>query len=105
MSLQASAWVWSAVRGIKSSPRLVLLALANYVDHRWRWTLSLKRVASDTGLTVETVRRSLRALSVAGFVRVETSPGRSSRYTLTPPENWGVERCVDRSEMVDRESP
>ena len=89
MSLQASAWVWSSVRGIKSSPRLVLLALANYVDHRWQWTLSLGRIAADTELSVETVRRSLRALSLAGFVRVETSPGRSSRYTLTPPGNSG----------------
>lgn len=101
MSLQASAWVWSSVRGIKSSPRLVLLALANYVNHEWQWTLSIKRIASDTELSEDTVRRSLRALSVAGFIRVETRSGRSSRYTLIPPENsWGSE-----VERVERESP
>jgi hypothetical protein len=51
-----------AVRGVSSSEKLLLLALANYADDKMECWPSQKRLAGDTCLSERTVRSLLKAL-------------------------------------------
>lgn len=63
MSVQALSCAF-AIRGISSSEKLVLLALANYANDKMVCWPSQERLAADTELSDRTVWASLKALEV-----------------------------------------
>jgi len=67
MSVQAISAAL-ALRGVSSSEKLLLLALANYADESMRCWPSQVRLAEDTCLTDRTVRALLAALEGRGLV-------------------------------------
>lgn len=70
MSFQAMTW---AVAQTTEKPleKFVLIMLANYAnDERQCWP-SAKRIARDTGMSCDTVRRSYKALAEQGLIELE----------------------------------
>ncbi len=52
---------------------------------------------SGRGVGLDVVKRSVEALK--GTIRVETTPGKGSRFELLPPANHGDCRCDDRQDQ------
>ena len=90
MSWQATDAVWQLDRGRDFSAKMVLLALAWRSDTDGTAWPRIGRMATDTGLGRSTVRRAIGRLSSAGLVEVIHTPGRVSRYRLTPPAAGAV---------------
>ena len=91
MSWQATDAVWKLDLGGDTGAKVVLLALAyrQGVRDDATWP-SQRRIAADTEQSRSTVREALHRLEAAGLIEVIHSPGRTSRYRLTPPESVGV---------------
>ena len=70
MSPKAQAWALP-IRGIKGSPKAVLMYLANRYNEKegYAWP-SISRIAKDTCLSVSTVNRALRSLEQAGLIAI-----------------------------------
>lgn len=70
MSFQAMAWA------VKQSPhkpqeKFVLIMLANYANESGQCWPKVKRIAHDTGLSSDTVRRSIKGLVEQGMIETE----------------------------------
>ena len=70
MSVQALSCAF-AIRGISSSEKLVLLALANFANDKMECWPSQERLAADTELGERTVWTALRNLEAAGLLSRE----------------------------------
>lgn len=75
-------------------PKLVLTMLLSRADSSGMAYPSIARLARDAGIGPATVRRALRELERAGWVRTRSEEGRSSDYQLTHPNH--SERGLDR---------
>lgn len=86
MSASATFWAWNQV--VKSSQKLVLLALANcHNDSTGQCNPSIKYISDQTGLNRKTVLSSLSALEEMGLIIPRKSSGSSNSYNLnTSPE-------------------
>ena len=88
MSPKAQAWALP-IRGIKGSPKAVLMYLANRYNEKegYAWP-SISRIAKDTCFSVSTVNRALRSLEQAGLIAIrkqklsEDGSEFSNRYYL-----------------------
>jgi len=68
--------------GIKSSDKLLLLALADRADENHQTWPGADRLIADTGLNRKTITAGIGRLSVAGLLTVQKRFGTSSVYTL-----------------------
>jgi hypothetical protein len=87
VSHRAVDWAWQTGRdkGLDSSARLVLLALANYANKTsGRCWAAVETLADDTGLGRHAVRAALARLGRAKVVEVERRPGRTSLWIFPP---------------------
>tara|TARA_S200002703_G_scaffold62566_2_gene54351 strand:+ start:4034 stop:5017 length:984 start_codon:yes stop_codon:yes gene_type:complete len=66
---------------LSSSDKLTLHTLATYLPTVHP---SVKTLARGAALDVKTVRRSIKRLTAAGWLQLETRAGRTTLYTLTP---------------------
>lgn len=70
--------------GLSPSARVLLLIIVDHAGHgRSRCTASTRTLACESGLTDRHVRRLLRGLEAAAWIRIERATGsRHSRHTL-----------------------
>lgn len=81
MSIDATRWAWQQA-DLKSSTKLVLLALADRADEHHRCFPSVRRLEVDTCLNRKTILTCLAALEDAGLLRVDRRHGAGSIYVL-----------------------
>lgn len=67
MSFQAMAWALK--QPAKTAEKFLLLVIANYADEQGRAWPSVETLARDTGMSRATVKRSMKKLEEAGYVR------------------------------------
>lgn len=67
MSIRAMQWVWD-LDGLKSGPKFVLLALADYADEEGSCFPGQDKIAARVACSVDTVARSLKILEEAGLI-------------------------------------
>ncbi|TVP84047.1 MAG: helix-turn-helix domain-containing protein [Thioalkalivibrio sp.] len=73
MALRASAWAWSL--DLPTTPKLVLLALAEHADDKGVCWPSQERIARMCGLSVRHLRRVCSELATRGLIGIEHRPG------------------------------
>lgn len=96
MSNEASTWAFS-IATLKSGPKFVLVALANYADEEHTCFPGVPKIAAMTGIAESSVREHLKVLTERGLIEVERrhrSDGSrtSNRYRLAvgqEPESGG----------------
>jgi DNA-binding transcriptional regulator YhcF (GntR family) len=60
---------WALKQPVKTTEKLLLLVISNYADEQGRAWPSVETLARDTGMSRATIKRSMRKLEDAGFVR------------------------------------
>jgi DNA-binding transcriptional ArsR family regulator len=80
MSVAAMSWAFGLK--LRSTEKLVLLALADHANDAGSCWPSNARIMEMTGLSDGAVRGALRALKAAGVVRAEARRGTSNVYAL-----------------------
>jgi hypothetical protein len=80
MSIEATNWAWK--QAVKSSTKLVLLALADRANADGKSWPSIARVATETGMDKRSVYRHIRQLVDDGLVTVLPDNGRGNSYLL-----------------------
>lgn len=78
MSYKALGWAWE-MRGLNSSEKFVLVALADLADEQNSCFPGQEYLAGMIGASVSTVRRSLKSLEKAGLIE-RSERRRSSGY-------------------------
>ncbi len=100
MSYEAINWAFS--QKVKSGPRFVLVALANYADENNSCYPSYKKLHEKTGIAVKTIGTHLKHLEAAGLIsrtqqRYDDGNFSSHRYQLhldadyTIPADLGIQ--------------
>lgn len=102
MGFAQTRWAWQC-EGLKSSERLVLLALADHTRGQGNecWP-STKRLCDMTGLHRETVFATLRTLEERRLIRIDRADGRVHRYELQRSQNRSEKPDYHQSEKPDR---
>ena len=80
MSMEATQWAWG--QSVRSTYKLVLLALADRANEHASCWPSLERIKKDTGLDIKTVRCALRDMASAGLIAAGEINGRGYSYHL-----------------------
>jgi DNA-binding transcriptional MocR family regulator len=88
MSFQAMAWAIGQPIS-NSSAKFLLVMIANYTDEKGRSWPSIPRLATDTGMSTNTVRRALAWLEQHGFIRREHRDGKQDILHLEDPSHFG----------------
>lgn len=94
MSLDASTWAWR--QRLKSSEKLVLLAMADRAGEDHKCYPSIARIAFDTGLNRKTVTAVLGRLRESGMIK---KTGRMVGHNFSVPE-YQLVGVVGREEMA-----
>lgn len=81
MSFDATRWAW-AQQGLKSSQKLVLLALADRAGDDQECYPSIARIASDTGLDRKVIMSAVTELERAELIQVVRRKGAGNVYRL-----------------------
>lgn len=97
--MSAPAFVWALERGaalkLHPSDRLVLIYLSDMANGNLICWPGQPLIERFTGLKNNTVREAIRRLTDAQLIRVETAPGKVTRYHIlrspTPANGTGVE--------------
>lgn len=79
MSWQATAWAVEQVVG-PPARKLLLLILANYADEHGICWPSQETLASNTGMSLDTVQRQTKKLQEAGFLTISRPPKRRGQW-------------------------
>lgn len=98
VSIQALQWAF--IQPVKTTPRFVLVVLADHADQAHSCYPSVGRISERTGLGASTIRRALGELQEAGLLRIEersreNGSQTSSRYYLSAP-NPDIDPLSDR---------
>lgn len=101
-----------SMRGLTPTDRLILLAYANYADHEGRGARpSVPTVAINCEVSERTVQRTLKRLTEAGYLILESRVGRADRavnsyridltgcQSVTPSQVHGVTRVSPDPEI------
>jgi DNA-binding transcriptional ArsR family regulator len=81
---------WAFIQPVKSTPRFVLVVLADHADQAHSCYPSVSRISERTGLGASTVRKALHSLQEAGLIQIQervrgNGSQTSSRYVLAAP--------------------
>lgn len=90
MSLRLMSAAWAA--NLPSTPKLVLLALADNANDEGNCAPSMKRIAQKCSLTERAVLNNINLLELGGFLLRENRQFKSNNYIITPPDTWQTER-------------
>lgn len=91
MSLRLMSAAWAA--HLPSTPKLVLLALADNANDEGNCAPSMKRIAQKCSLTERAVLNNINLLELGGFVLRENRQFKSNNYIIAPPNTWQTERA------------
>lgn len=80
MSIDATRWAWC--QHVKSSHKMVLLALADRAGENHECWPSISRLEHDTELDRKTIMSAIAQLEQLGFISVSRSLGDGNKYTL-----------------------
>lgn len=91
MSLRLMSAAWAA--NLPSTPKLVLLALADNANDEGNCAPSMKRIAQKCSLTERAVLNNINLLEKSGFLLRQNRQFKSNVYTIAPPNTWQTERA------------
>ncbi len=94
MSVDATRWAW--LQQIKSSKKLVLLALADRANKDNVCWPSVARIEGDTGLDRKTIMSAIQSMENDGILKVVRVQGVRNKYKLI---------SVDNQKSSDKEEP
>ena len=109
MSRDARDWVWS-LPDLPPSTRLLLLALAEHVQHGGTCFPGQVRLAAMCGVSERQVRNLLQELGSRGLISVQHRPGqgrgrKSNLYRLEMGNRQPVSACLERQPEIQFRSP
>lgn len=99
MSVEAMSWAF-AQRGISSSQKFVLVALADVAGETDECCPSIEDICFTTALSRESVLRALKGLCKKGLVREDAVPGEVTIYQLVGVDHYWAD---DTPQMTLRE--
>lgn len=91
MSLRLMSAAWAA--HLPSTPKLVLLALADNANDEGTCAPSIKTIMGKCSLSERAVFTNINLLEKSGFLLRQNRQFKSNNYTITPPNTWQTERA------------
>jgi len=86
MSIELMSHAWKA--SIKTSSKMVLLALCDNANEQGRCFPSIKTIALRCSMSVRSVQNQIAILMEKGYLTKQERMGRSSLYFITDPCKW-----------------
>jgi hypothetical protein len=91
MSLRLMSAAWAA--NLPSTPKLVLLALADNANDEGNCAPSIKTIMGKCSLSERAIFTNINLLEKGGFLLRQSRQFKSNIYTITPPNTWQTERA------------
>lgn len=91
MSLRLMSAAWAA--NLPSTPKLVLLALADNANDEGNCAPSIKTIMGKCSLSERAIFTNINLLEKSGFLFRQSRQFKSNIYTITPPNTWQTERA------------